>query len=166
MFVLAIGNVLVACGGSGASSDAGGDADVQGGGGASAGSGGISGRAGSGGNSGASGASGSGGASGGPGSDGGAGVGGMTAVSRCDINNFGTQECIEYSPGYVDPAPGCATLHGTYSTGPCDLSNSSGGCKQVFGSGTTTSYYYSPTVTADAVMVTCTDDGNATYVAP
>ena len=111
-----------------------------------------------------------GGGGGGGGSGGGAGSGGSTGtttVTHCDINNAGTQTCIEYAVGYPDPAPGCAVLHGTFSTGGCDLTSSSGGCKQVFPSiGTMTTYFYLPTITADAVMVQCTNDGNAIYVAP
>jgi hypothetical protein len=100
------------------------------------------------------------------GATGGAGGGGTTTVTHCDINNLGTQECIEYSPGFPSAQQGCAVLTGTYSTGHCDLTNSSGGCKQLFGSDTQIVYYYTPTVTADAVMAQCVNDGNATYVAP
>jgi hypothetical protein len=58
-------------------------------------------------------------------------------------------------------------LKGVYSaTGRCSHTNSSGGCLQNFGpTEMQTTWYYSPTTVQD-VQVTCTNDGNATYVAP
>lgn len=112
------------------------------------------------------------GVAGGPGGSGGAGaagVGGTSGsgtVTHCDINNFGTQECIEYSAGFPSAEQGCGVLKGAYTTGPCDLTGSSGGCKQMFGSATQIVYYYTATVSADTVMAQCVNDGNATYVAP
>lgn len=110
------------------------------------------------------GASGKGGAAG---STGAAGSSGTTTVSHCDIDNAGTRTCIEYAVGFTaSPSAGCAVLQGTYSTGSCDLTGSSGGCQQTVPTiGTQTTYFYAPEVTTAAVMTQCTNDGNATYVA-
>ena len=122
---------------------------------------------------GAAGKSGASGSAGAGGSGTGGGATGTMAITRCDIDMPATQdipeykECIEYAAGYTASADkGCAILKGTYSTGPCDLTGSVGGCKQVIGAGTMTSYYYmSPVLDALGVMNQCLADGNATYVA-
>jgi hypothetical protein len=109
--------------------------------------------------------------SGGAGGSGG-GATGTTAITRCDIDMPATQDipeykqCIEYAVGYTASADkGCGILKGTYSTGPCDLTGSIGGCKQVTVAGTMTSYYYmSAVLDAQGVMTQCMNDGNATYV--
>lgn len=142
--------LVAGCGSSDTNNGSGGGA------GGSAGRGGTVGSAGS-----AGGAAGS--ASGGQGG-GGNDVG---TITHCDVTSAGTQTCLEFGTDYTaNRAAGCNVLHGTYSAGPCDHASSSGGCKRtVPQNGTQTLYYYPPITTAD-VMVQCTNDANATYVAP
>jgi len=115
---------------------------------------------------------GSAGSAGSPGGAAGAGQGGhggatsdLGTVTSCDVTGAGSPTCIEYGADYTaSRAAGCNVLHGVYSAAPCDHASSSGGCQQVVG-GAQTTYYYPPITTAD-VQVQCTNDGNATYVAP
>lgn len=97
---------------------------------------------------------------------GGTGTGGA-GVTHCDVGG-GTPVCYEYSADYTaNRAAGCAALSGTYATGPCDHTGSSGGCKRsVPSQGSETTFYYMPSVTPADVMVQCVNDANATYVAP
>jgi hypothetical protein len=94
-----------------------------------------------------------------------AGTGGKVATS-CDID-MGTRYCIDWSASFVsDTKADCATNKGAYAPdGACDLTDVTGGCEQHILGGTQTVWYRSP-VTADEVMVTCQDDGNAVFVAP
>ena len=101
------------------------------------------------------------------GAGGSTGASGTTTITSCDVNSAGAHTCIEYAVGYTPNVPaGCNVLHGTYATAGCDHPSSSGGCRQTVATiGTMTTYFYPPIMPAD-VMVQCTNDGNATYVAP
>jgi len=77
-----------------------------------------------------------------------------------------THTCDETFWDVASAHKGCDKRSGTFATGACDLSGSTGGCKKVLGAMTETLYYYAPTVSAADVMVQCVNDVNATYVAP
>ncbi len=148
-----------ACGSSSTSSGTGG-----------AGGGGAGGAAGSPVTTGAAGSAAPGGAGGGAGSvaAGGARGAGPKVVTHCYVDMSGSQTCAEYEPDYTaNGSAECNVLHGTYSTGPCPSVSSSGGCKRVLNpGGTRIDYYYMPAFQPDAVMVQCTNLGDATYVPP
>lgn len=87
---------------------------------------------------------------------------GSSGAGACTTSQSGTMTCVEFSTGYTSQAVMAACSTGTYSAGGCASTNRVGRCAMTTSGLTSTSSFYSPLTTAQAMTACAALNGTFT----